>query len=37
MQLNIGGKIDSDKVLATISSNVGPNTENLIPKVPNIS
>ena len=42
MQLNIGGKIiDNDKEIATnfnnFFTNVGPNTENLIPKVPNIS
>ena len=41
MQLNIGGKIiDNDKEIATnfnnFFTNVGPNTENLIPKVPNI-
>ena len=42
MQLNIGGKIiDNNKEIATnfnnFFTNVGPNTENLIPKVPNIS
>ena len=41
-QLNIGGKIiDEDKELATNFNNffvnVGPNTENTIPKVPNMS
>ena len=40
-QLNIGRKtIDDDKELATTFNdffvNVGPNTENTIPKVPNI-
>ena len=41
-QLIIGGKIiDDDQELATnfneFSVNVGPSTENIIPKVPNIS
>ena len=41
-QLKIGGKIiDNDKEIATDFNkffvNVGPNTENMIPKVPNLS
>ena len=41
-QLKIGGKIiDNDKEIATNFNkffvNVGPNTENMIPKVPNLS
>ena len=41
-QLKIGGKIiDNDKEIATnfnkVFVNVGPNTENTIPKVPNLS
>ena len=41
-QLNIGGRvIDNETVLAknfnNFFANVGPNTENIIPKVPNIS
>ena len=41
-QLNIGGRIIDDQTELTnnfnnLFANVGPNTENTIPKVPNIS